>query len=119
MLRALPFLMLVACAPEDTTFDHAMLATGQLPARVENPSGQPIVGAVVGLRVLDPSGEDLWLARAPVTADGSALLRYTLPLTATDPTLVAMHPDYQLHTEAVQVGEGGSYAVDTVVLTPR
>lgn len=119
MTRTLLCLLLVACGSGEDPFDHAMLATGALPARVEGPGGTPIQGAVVGLRVTDPSGEDLWLARAPVQADGSALLRYTLPLTATEPTLVAMHPDYLIHAQAVDLGGQDSHSPDTVVLTPR
>ena len=86
---------LLACAPADQPFQFEMTerAVHQVEV-VDASSGEPIQGAVVGIRRVSGSGQ--FLVRAVVTADGSAKMRLTRGAHEGALALVALHPDYDV-----------------------
>lgn len=89
-------LLFLSCASPEAPFEFQMLDRGVHTLDVTDASsGEPIVGAVVGLRAADTGP---FLARGVVTQSGAVSMRVSLPAHADGLSLVALHPDYELTT---------------------
>jgi hypothetical protein len=121
MHRLAPFLFLslwTACAQEPG-FDFAMVQQGELTVRVSDADGQPLSGAIVGLRMVPEDGRWAWIVRSPTTADGQAVLRFTAPLGYGEPTLVTWHADYAMHRQALDLDPRHNQEIRPIQLEPR
>ena len=65
-------------------------------ARVTDSSGGAITGAILSIRADNPSGDTEQIARGVSTSDGTAQIRAVIPTAWTSPTLVVLHPDYEI-----------------------